>query len=88
MTLTIELPTDLERALTAQAADLGVPIEQYALGVLKRQVPLGDSVKTGADLVAYWEREGVIGIRPDIVDRDAHARSIRTAAERRVRAES
>jgi hypothetical protein len=36
---------------------------------------------TGAELVAYWEREGVIGTRPAITDSQAHARNLRRAAE-------
>lgn len=38
---------------------------------------------SGAELVAYWRREGVIGSRPDIADSQAHARAARARAERR-----
>jgi hypothetical protein len=37
----------------------------------------------GAELVAYWERHGLIGTRPDIKDSLEHAREIRRKAERR-----
>lgn len=37
----------------------------------------------GTDLVAYWEREGVIGSRPDITDSLEYARALRRKAERR-----
>jgi hypothetical protein len=42
---------------------------------------LQETPKTGADLVAQWERDGVIGSRPDIGDSAAHARRLREAAE-------
>ncbi len=48
--------------------------------------PLPPAHGTGADLVAYWEREGLIGTRPDIKDSLEHARAIRRKAERRTRA--
>lgn len=47
--------------------------------------PLPPANGTGADLVAYWEREGLIGTRPDITDSHKHARAIRRKAERRNR---
>ena len=46
--------------------------------------PLPPAGGTGADLVAYWEREGLIGTRPDIKDSLEHARAIRRKAERRI----
>lgn len=83
MTLTLDLPQDLEHRLTAEAMRLGLPIEQYALRLLG-DVPKTESQPTsGAELVAFWRREGVIGSRPDIQDSQAHAREIRRRAERR-----
>lgn len=38
---------------------------------------------TGAGLVAYWQREGVIGTRPDIMDSQAHARQLRHKVDER-----
>jgi len=83
MTLTLELPKDLEHRLTTEAMRAGLPVERYALQLL------GDVTKTetrpasGAELVAFWRREGVIGSRSDIKDSQAHAREIRWQAERR-----
>jgi hypothetical protein len=37
----------------------------------------------GAEVVAYWERHGVLGSRPDITDSQAYARELRRQAERR-----
>src|SRR5262249_33974410 len=40
---------------------------------------------TPAEVVAYWERHGLLGTRPDITDSLEHAREIRRKAERRAR---
>ncbi len=40
---------------------------------------------SGAELVAYWKKKGVIGTRPDITDSVAHARALRRQAETRQR---
>ena len=42
-------------------------------------------LQTGADLVGFWEREGVIGSRPDIADPAEHARHLRADATSRSR---
>lgn len=82
MTLTLELPQELERKLSAEAARLGIPLEQYAL---RRLGDAGSAVRprSGAELVEYWRRECVIGSRPEIEDSQAYAREIRRQAERR-----
>ncbi len=38
MTLTLKIPKTVESALEAKAARLGVPVERYAAGVLRRDV--------------------------------------------------
>ena len=88
MTLTIELPQELERELTTEAERLGLPLSEYALHVLTtRRARAGENTpRSGAELVAFWRSEGVIGARPEIPDAQAHARRIRQAAERRLRA--
>lgn len=83
MTLTLELPADLEARLEAEAARSGVPLEQYALGLLGGNRERGPLPSNGAELVDFWRREGVIGSRPDIADSLLHARAIRRQAERR-----
>ena len=65
MTLTLDLPPDLEARLNAEAARLTTP----------------------AEIVAYWERYGLIGTRPDITDSLEDARQLRRKAERRDRSE-
>jgi hypothetical protein len=88
VTLTLDLPTELERELEFEATELGLPLEEYALRVLAGNrfvLPPDRMPRTGAELVAYWERAGVIGYRPEITDPVAHARATRASAERRSR---
>jgi hypothetical protein len=82
MSLTLELPPELEAALTTEAAQAGLPLGDY----LSRLISVAHSsgtVRTGADLVAYWKRHGLVGSRSDIEDSQAHARLLRERAERR-----
>ncbi|MEM1201827.1 MAG: hypothetical protein AAGN66_01210 [Acidobacteriota bacterium] len=81
MTLTLDLPKDLEHRLTAEALRLGLPVEQYALRLLGGVPESDHRHASGPELVAFWRREGVIGSRPEIEDSQAHARSIRRQAE-------
>ena len=86
MTLILELPRELEAKLSDEATRLGLPLEEYALHRLD-QAPasIASEPKNGAELVAYWRREGVIGSRSDVRDSQSHARDIRRKAERRAR---
>ena len=85
MTVTIDLPSDLETELVAEAARLKLPLDEYVVRLLAegRGTGTGAATESGADLVAYWRREELIGTRPDIGDASAHARTLRAEAERR-----
>jgi hypothetical protein len=85
MTLTLELPDELESDLSKEAARLGLSLPEHILNLLSRQKTGNDSPRTGAELVAYWEREGLVGMRNDILDSQEHARRLRQAAETRSR---
>lgn len=87
MTLTLEIPQELERELTTEAARLGLPLPEYARRLLAAGCAPAASPANGAELLAYWRREGVIGSRSDILDSQKHARAIRRRAERRSRPE-
>jgi hypothetical protein len=39
--------------------------------------------RTGAEVVAYWEREGLLGTRTDVTDPGEHARALRESAQKR-----
>ncbi|MCB1777789.1 MAG: hypothetical protein KDI50_10165 [Candidatus Competibacteraceae bacterium] len=85
MTITLDLPQELEQELITEASRRKLSLSEYALDILKSRSLNGDSLpKTGADLVAYWQRENIIGSRPDIADSQIHARYLRRQAESRV----
>ena len=83
MTLVLQLPPDLESELSAEANRLGLSIQDHALRLLSAAHAQNGQSMTGAELVAYWQREGLAGSRPDISDSQAHARALRQEAERR-----
>jgi hypothetical protein len=81
----LDLPQELESELATEATHLGLSLTEYVLRLLSTRSLVGRLPATGAELVAYWQHEGVIGTRPDITDSQAHARQIRHQAERRRR---
>jgi hypothetical protein len=86
MKLVLELPANLEAELSAEAAELGLPVAEHAVQILAaRKGSDVAEIKTGADLVAYWQRHNLIGTRPDITDSQAYARKIREEAQTRAR---
>jgi hypothetical protein len=85
MSITLDLPQELESELATEATKLGVSLAEYVLRLLSTRSLVGPMPTSGAELVAYWRREGVIGTRLDITDSQAYARQIRHKAERRIR---
>jgi hypothetical protein len=85
MSLVLDLPPELETELAAEAAQLGLPLPEYVLRVLAVGRSPSAAPRTGAELLAYWQGEGLVGTRPDITDSQAHARALREQAERRPR---
>lgn len=83
MTLTLDLPPKLVDELATEAARLGLSLSDYAARLLSRDRIAGAWPKTGADLVAYWQEEGLVGTRPEITDSQSYARELRREAERR-----
>lgn len=86
MKISIELPSDLETELSAEASQLKLPLSEHILRILSFRPFLQNPPKTGLDLVAYWESVGVINSRPDIADSQEHARQLRDQAQHRKRA--
>jgi hypothetical protein len=78
MTIRLDLPPDLENELSTEASRLNLPLSEYILRVLSVRTVLSHPPKTGAELVAYWQSEGVINSRPDITDSQIHARHVRS----------
>ena len=85
MSIILDLPQELEGELATEAARLGLSLAEYVLRLLSTRQFVEHMPTTGAELVAYWRREGVIGARADITDSQAHARQLRSRAERRIR---
>ena len=91
MTLTLEITPEQERQLEAEAHRRNMDAADYAKAMLFDKEPQNSETQTeeeswsGADLVAYWKREGVIGSRPDITDSLKHAQALRRQAEQRIR---
>lgn len=83
MTLTLELPKELESDLVSEAEQLGLSLPDYTLRLLFARPALKAAPKTGAELVTYWLNTGVIGMRSDIDDSQQHARALRARAEQR-----
>ena len=83
MMVSLNLPTDLETELSAEASNLKLPLAEYILRILSLRPFLPNPPKTGAELVAYWESIGVIGSRPEIADSQDYARQLRHQAETR-----
>jgi hypothetical protein len=83
MSIQLELPPELENQLSTEAVRLNLPLSEYILRVLSIRKVLSNPPKTGAELVAYWQSEGVINSRPDITDSQEYARNLRHQAETR-----
>jgi hypothetical protein len=85
MRVILDLPAELETELAAAAARLGLPLTDYVLHLLAAGRPPTPTPRSGAELLAYWQSESLIGTRPDIADSSAHARALREQAQKRVR---
>jgi hypothetical protein len=83
MTITLELPQELEQALSEEAGKVSLSLPEYILQLLSVRKFLDGQVRTGSDLVSYWQSEGLINSRPEIKDSQEYARQIRHAAEHR-----
>ena len=85
MNINLNLPPELENELHTEASQLNLPLSEYILRILFTRKSVENLPKTGAELVTYWENEGVINSCPDITDSQAYARELRHQAETRER---
>jgi hypothetical protein len=83
MTITLELPQELEQELSSKAEKINLSLSEYILHLITVRQILNNPPKTGAELVNYWQKEGLINSRPDINDSQEYARQIRYEAEHR-----
>lgn len=86
MSITLELPEELENELSAEAEQLGISLPEYALRVITTSLVVANKPRSGAEFVDYWQNEGLVGARPDVSDNQEHARQVRKRASRRRRA--
>ncbi len=68
MSITINLPPYVETYLQAEAAKQETAVEEYAARLLEDVVPERPLPKTGAEIVARLEEEGIIGMWADRED--------------------
>jgi hypothetical protein len=85
MSILLDLPREMEDELSDEAARLGMPLSEYVKRILSAREPRDFAPETGAELVKLWQREGLVGSRPELPDDPGHARELRRQAERRVR---
>ncbi|MBK1986971.1 hypothetical protein A0J48_005345 [Sphaerospermopsis aphanizomenoides BCCUSP55] len=83
MNINLNLSPELEHELYTEAEKLNLPLSEYILRILSTRKSVDILPKTGAELVKYWENEGVINSRPDITDSQVYARELRHQAETR-----
>jgi hypothetical protein len=77
----------LEASRQAAAHEASVEDEDdlYAVLTQERAKLAAHPLRTGAEILAYWQREGLLGTRPDITDPLEYAQALRRRAERRER---
>lgn len=85
MSIRLDLPKELEHELTTEATQMGVSLAEYVLRLLSTRSSLEAAPTTGAELVAYWQQEGLLGTRSHTTDSQALARQLRHKAEKRIR---
>ena len=83
MSQTVELPDDLANALNDEASRLGLSLPDYAIRLLTTARPFAVPIHDGAELVAFWQAEGVVGSRKELVDIPSEDRHLRDQAQRR-----
>ncbi|QLE56864.1 hypothetical protein [Nostoc sp. TCL26-01] len=86
MNINLDLPPELEHELSTEASQLNLTLSEYIIHLISARKILANPPKTGAELVAYWQSEGIINSRTDITDSQAYARNLRHEAENRKRA--
>ncbi|MCL1473189.1 hypothetical protein [Argonema antarcticum] len=85
MSISVDLPPELESELSTEASQLNLPLSEYILRVLLIRQGVANPPKNGVELVAYWQSEGVIDSSSDITDSQEYARKLRHEAQTRDR---
>jgi hypothetical protein len=85
MSILLNLPPELETKLLGEASRQGLPLADYLVRILSNGGQSAAGVGSGAELVAYWQQAGVVGVHAEISDSQQHARRLREEATRRER---
>ena len=85
MSLVVELPVELETELKTEASRVGESLSDYVVRLVQRGRCASALPRNGSELLAYWQHEGLLGSREEVTDSAAHARLLRSQAERRER---
>lgn len=85
MSITLDIPEGLVSELATEAQRLGLPLSDYVVTLLATGRTADSLSKTGAEVVAFWQEQGIVGSRPEIADSQIHARQLRRQAEQRQR---
>ena len=83
MTISLDLPQKLEQELSVEAGKVSLSLPEYILQLLVVRKSFENLPSSGAELVSYWQSEGLINSRPEIKDSQEYARQIRYVAEHR-----
>jgi hypothetical protein len=86
MTLTLDISPETEQRLQRGATQAGLPLDELVVGILEEAGGDAGIPKTGAELVALWDADGLFGAwadREDIKDSAEYARRLRQQAEHR-----
>jgi hypothetical protein len=83
MAISLDLPQELEQKLVAEAGKVSLLPSEYILQLLTVRKSVETMPKNGAELVNYWQSQGLINSHPEIKDSQEYARQIRHIAERR-----
>lgn len=82
MAISLDLPQELEQALSVEAGKISLSLPEYILQLLAVRKSF-EIPRTGAKLVSYWQSEGLINSSPEIEDSQEYARQIRHVEEHR-----
>ena len=86
MTYSIELPPALAKRVRQEARKRKLDVQEFLRQAVEGAVATATIPRTGAELVEYWRRLGLIGMwadRADIGDSAKYARALRQQAEQR-----
>ena len=83
MEINLEIPNELKQELSQEASQINLSLSDYILHLLSARKVSNETQKTGKDLIAYWQKEGLINCRSDIKNSQEYARKIRYEAEHR-----